>query len=150
MIIFSRKTHDCWVPPFWETPICSAPQLKSKLNHVTSNSGLERCCSFYGWLSHCGPWNKKLQQLWYLVVPQKFSQVSLLGYLRWGVFPRVSSQRSVHPRRLPFGRYCRVHRHRGGRNFHILSTLETLEVFGRSSSFWTGVRSSLQTYHPPK
>ena len=26
-----------------------------------------------------------------MVVPQKFSQVSLLGYLRWGV-------RSVHPR----------------------------------------------------
>ena len=21
MIIFSRKTHSCWVPPFWETPI---------------------------------------------------------------------------------------------------------------------------------
>ena len=23
MIIFSRKTHGCWVPPFWETPIYS-------------------------------------------------------------------------------------------------------------------------------
>ena len=21
MIIFSRKPHDCWVPPFWENPI---------------------------------------------------------------------------------------------------------------------------------
>ena len=21
MIIFSRKTHGCWVPPFWETNI---------------------------------------------------------------------------------------------------------------------------------
>ena len=24
IIIFSRKTHGCWVPPFKETPICFA------------------------------------------------------------------------------------------------------------------------------
>ena len=37
MIIFSGKTHGCWVSPFWETPICGqlwTCKYKSTLNSI--------------------------------------------------------------------------------------------------------------------